>query len=163
MDEDMYFIDTRNADNRVVRPGFLPGRAVAVAPAQAPSRVAIAAPAYATPPAMLYPQAVPQASFFGPAPVYSPGPIYGQSPFMGQLGSLFGGLNLGDVVKLAADAFAAFKALPMQPAPTGDAATDVANEVVYTSALAKDAVTRKQIEFGGEIAGRLGRGLLGVW
>lgn len=164
MDEEIYYVDTRNADPRDhrvgvgIRPGsMVPARTVTLTPASTASRVAYA------PPPMAYPQGYPPAPFFGPAPMYSPGPIYGQPPYAGQLGSLFGGLNLGDVVKLAADAFAAFKSLPAQPAPTGDVATDVANEVVYTAALAKDATTRKQIEFGGEIAGRLGRGLLGAW
>jgi hypothetical protein len=82
--------------------------------------------------------------------------MYGQ-PFMGQLGSLFGGLNLGQVVALAADAFAAFKALPTAPVPTGDVATDVANDVLYQSALARELKVEKQIEFGG----RLAWGLLG--
>jgi len=167
MDEDLYFVDTRNADprdHRVIRPGsIVPARAVTVAPVS--SRVA-----YAPPPATVYPSTAsypqyPQAPFFGASPVYAPGPVYGQ-PWMGGmggLGSLFGGLNLGDVVKLAADAFAAFKSLPAAPVPTGDVATDVANTDVHIAALAKDAQTRKQIEFAGEIAGRFGRGYLGAW
>jgi hypothetical protein len=168
MDEEIYYVDTRNADPRDhrvgvgIRPGsIVPARTVTLTPASTASRVAYAPAGY--PPAMTYPPAYPPAPFYGPTPGYSPGPVYGQPPYMGQLGSLFGGLNLGDVVQLAADAFAAFKSLPAQPAPTGDVATDVANEVVYTAALAKDATTRKQIEFGGQVAGRLGRGLLGAW
>jgi hypothetical protein len=82
---------------------------------------------------------------------------------MGGLGGLFGGLNLGDMVQLAADAFAAFKSLPAAPVPTGDVATDVANTDVHLTALAKDAQTRKQIEFAGEVAGRFGRGFSGAW
>jgi hypothetical protein len=161
MDEDLYFVDTRNADprdHRVVRPGtIIPARAVTVAPVTTASRVA-----YAPPPAMTYP-GYPPAGFFGPpAPMYTPGPGYGQ-PYSGQLGALFGGLNLGDVVKLAADAFAAFKSLPVAPTPTGDVATDVANMDVHLTALAKDAQTRKQIEYAGEIAGRFGRGFSGAW
>jgi hypothetical protein len=160
MDEDIYYLDTRNADvrdHRVIRPGaIVPARAVAMTPTSLSSRVAYAPPSYAppaygSPASAMYP---PQ--FFGPAPLYSQGPIYGQ-PFMGQLGSLFGGLNLGQVVALAADAFAAFKALPTAPAPTGDVATDVANDVLYQSALARELKVEKQIEFGG----RLAWGLLG--
>jgi hypothetical protein len=60
-------------------------------------------------------------------------------------------------VALAADAFAAFKALPTAPTPTGDVATDVANDVLYQSALARELKVEKQIEFGG----RLAWGLLG--
>ena len=165
MDEDLYFIDTRNADprdHRVVRPGtIVPARPVAVTPVATAPRITYAAPpAYTTAPAM-YPATYPQASFFGAAPVYSQ-PPWMTNPWMGQLGQLFGGLNLGDVVKLAADAFAAFKSLPAAPAPTGDVATDVANVDVHLTALAKDAQTRKQIEFAGTIAGRFGRGY-GAW
>jgi hypothetical protein len=173
MDETMYFVDTRNADfrdHRVIRPtAIVPAGSVALAPAAAPSSRVYGPPAYSPPPAAMtypaaYPSAFPPAQFFGPTPpVYAPGPIYGQPPFGGMFGGLFGGLNLGDVVKLAADAFAAFKSLPAQPAPTGDVATDVVNGVVYNAALAKDGTTRKQIEFGGQLAGRLGRGLLGGW
>jgi hypothetical protein len=160
MDEDIYYVDTRNADvrdHRVLRPGaIVPTRAVALTPTSTSSRVGYAPPNYLPP---VYPgsgSALYPSQVFGPGPVYSQGPIYGQ-PFMGQLGSLFGGLNLGQVVALAADAFAAFKALPAAPAPTGDAATDVANEVLYQSALARELKVEKQIEFGG----RLAWGLLG--
>jgi hypothetical protein len=82
---------------------------------------------------------------------------------MGGLGGLFGGLNLGDMVQLVANGFAAFKSLPAAPVPTGDVATDVANTDVHLTALAKDAQTRKQIEFAGEVAGRFGRGFSGAW
>jgi len=156
MDDDLYFVDTRNADprdHRVVRPGaIVPARAVPVTSVATVPRVTYATQAYAAPPAMSYPPAL-----LGAPPVYSQGPIYGQ-PWTGQLGSLFGGLNLGDVLKLVADGFAAFKGLPAAPAPTGDVATDVANMDVHLNALAKDAQTRKQIELAGEIAGRFGRG-----
>ncbi|MEO7733335.1 MAG: hypothetical protein ABIY55_20405 [Kofleriaceae bacterium] len=166
----LYFVDGRNAvvarDNRVIRPGsIVPSR---VTPGLS-SRVTYSPPPAAVFPAQVfpgygqYPQQFAPASFFGtPSPVYSPGP----GPFMGMggFGGLFGGLNLGDVVKLAADAFAAFKSLPAAPVPTGDVATDVANSDVHMTALARDAQTRKQIEFAGEVAGRFaGRGSSGGW
>jgi len=153
MDEEVYFVDTRNADHRV------PARATTVIrPAQgAPPAATATRVTYSPPPqqAVMYPaqfgtQFAPQ---FGQGPVYSPGP-YGQ-PWMNGLGGFFGGMGLGDVIKLAADAFAAFKSLPAAPAPTGDVATDVANNVVYITALAKDATDRKKLEFGGELAGGL--------
>lgn len=158
MDEDIYYVDTRNADprdHRVIRPGtIVPARTVTLTPASTSSRVAYAPPAYAPPPApVMYPPQV-----YGPASVYAQGPIYGQPPLWGQLGSLFGGLGLGQVVALAADAFAAFKSLPTAPAPTGDVATDVANDVLYQTALARELKVEKQIEFGG----RLAWGLLGA-
>src|SRR5262249_55666439 len=103
-------------------------------------------------------------SWWGQGPMYSPGPIYGQPPWTNQLGGLFGGLGLGDIIKLGADAFAAFKSLPAAPAPTGDVATDVANNVVYLTALAKDATDRKKFEYAGELAGGLaGRLGYGGW
>jgi hypothetical protein len=165
MDEELYFIDTRNADprdHRVVRPGtIVPARPVAVAPVTTPRFTYAAPTTYATAPAMAFPPSYAQASFFGAPPVYAQ-PPWMTNPWMGQLGQLFGGLNLGDVVKLAADGFAAFKSLPAAPVPTGDPATDIANVDVHLTALAKDAQTRKQIEFAGTIAGRFGRGY-GAW
>jgi len=164
MDEDVYFVDTRNADHRVpVRPGTVV-RAPIAPPAATATRVT-----YSPPPqqAMIYPtqvgtQFAPQ--WFGPGPAYSPGPVYGQPPWTNQLGGLLGGMGLGDIIKLAADAFAAFKALPAAPVPTGDVSTDVANNVVYITALAKDASDRKKLEFGGELAGELAGGLSGrLW
>ena len=167
MDEELYFIDTRNADprdHRVVRPGaIVPARPVTVTSVATTPRFTYAAPTtYAPAPAIAYPPSYSQASYFGAAPVYGQ-PPWMANPWMGQLGQLFGGLNLGDVVKLAADGFAAFKSLPAAPAPTGDVATDVANVDVHLTALAKDAQTRKQIEYAGTIAGRFGRGFLGAW
>ena len=81
---------------------------------------------------------------------------------MNQLGGFLGGMGLGDIVTLAADAFAAFKSLPTPPVPTSDVGTDVANNVVYLTALAKDASDRKKLEYAGELAsGLVGR--LGYW
>jgi len=167
----LVFYDGRNAvvarDHRVIRPAAIvptrvtPGVSSRVTYSPPPAAV-IPAQAFPATASSGYPQPFTQSSFFGtPSPVYSPGP----GPFMGMagMGGLFGGLNLGDVVKLAADAFAAFKGLPAAPVPTGDVATDVANSDVHITALAKDAQTRKQIEFAGEVAGRLSRGLLGGW
>ena len=163
MDQDVYFVDTRNADVRdhrvpttatVVRgPASTVLTPAATRVAYAPSPVTYAPPSQQ---AVMYPgqfgsQFAPQ--WFGQGPVYSPGPS--GMPWTSQLGGMFGGLGLGDVIKLAADAFAAFKSLPPAPAPTGDVATDVANNVVYMSALAKDASDRKKLEFGGELAGGL--------
>lgn len=155
MDQDLYFVDTRNADSRDHR---VPVTTTVVRPAPTVLTPTATRVAYAPPPqqAVMYPpqygtQFAPQ--WFGPAPVYSPGPV--GAPWMTQLGGMFGGLGLGDVIKLAADAFAAFKSLPAAPAPTGDVATDVANNVVYITALAKDATDRKKLEFGGELAGGL--------
>jgi len=162
MDEDLYFVETRNADPRVIRPTTVVRTPVAHAqPTATATRVTYAPP----PPTVVYPgqygsQFGPQWS--GPASMYAPGPIYAQPPWMNQLGGLFGGLALGDIIKLGADAFAAFKSLPTPPAPTNDVGTDVINSVVYLSALAKDAADRKKLEYAGELAGGL-TGRSGCW
>jgi hypothetical protein len=162
MDEDVYFVDTRNAD-RLIRPTTVvrTPHPVVATPAASATRVTYSPP----PQAVVYPaqygnQFAPQWS--GSA-MYAPGPTYAQPPWASQLGGLFGGLALGDIIKLAADAFAAFKALPTAPTPTNDVGTDVVNAVTYLSVLAKDAADRKKVEFGGELAGGLtGRGYWGL-
>jgi hypothetical protein len=155
MDEEIYI--ERNADPRVVRPANLvPARTVTVTPAA--SRVGYAPSAYAPVPAMGYPgyPGYAPAPFFGAPPAYATGPAYpwaGQ-PWGGQLSALFGGVNLGTIGKLALDGWAALKALPAAPVPTGDVATDVANMDTHLGALFKDAQTRAQIAFGGEVLDR---------
>jgi hypothetical protein len=170
MDEDVYFVETRNADNpRIIRPTTVvrerPPRVVA-GPAASATPVM-----YSPPPAqtVIYPaQPGPQyaPTWSAPSPMYAPGPIYAQPPWWNQLGGLFGAFGIGDLIKLGADAFAAFKSLPAAPVPTSDVATDVANSVVYMSALAKDATDRKKFEFAGELAcgltGRHGYGGFGA-
>lgn len=165
MDEEIYYVDTRNADPRDhrvgtgFRPGpLLPARTVTLTPAST-SRVAYPPAGY--PP--VGPMAYPQPQVYGPAPVYAPGPAYGYhhgygQPFMGQLGAMFGGLTLGDLACMVAQGFAAFKSLPAQPSPTGDVGTDLANDVLYQAALARELKLEKQIEFGGRVVG----GLLGA-
>jgi hypothetical protein len=161
MDEDLYFVDTRNAEPRVL------GRTTVVRSPATHTPVTTSRVTYAPPPqATIYPaQYGTQFSPFtgwGPNPMYAQAPIYAQPPWMGQLGGLFGGLGLGDIIKLGADAFAAFKSLPTAPVPTGDVGTDVANNVVYLTALAKDATDRKKFEYAGELASGLA-GHLGSW
>jgi hypothetical protein len=165
MEEDgpVYFLE-RNADPRDHRRAVAvrPGRAVAIAPPS--GRVSYVAPAAAATPVYQQPQfiAQPQPQFVGQPqfagqPVYSPGPFAGQwgSPFMGQLGSLFGGITLGDIAKLLGFGFAAFKSLPNPPPPTGDTSTDIANEVLFVNALAEEQKLEKQIEFGASVIGEL--------
>ena len=166
MEDEVYFVDTRNADPRVPARATTVVRAPVVHSAPTAARVT-----YSPPPAqtVIYPaQYGPQLSspWWGQGSTYSPGPIYAQPPWASQLGGFLGGMGLGDVIKLAADAFAAFKSLPAPPAPTSDVATDVANSVVYLAALAKDATDRKKFECAGELAsglaGRLGFGYWGL-
>jgi hypothetical protein len=160
MDEDVYFVETRNADPRIIRRTPHP---VVATPTATATRVT-----YSPPPAQAVVYPAQFGSQFAPqwgatSPMYSPGPTYAQPPWMNQLGGFLGGLGLGDVIKLAADAFAAFKSLPAAPAPTSDVGTDVANSVVYLTALAKDATDRKKFEYAGELAsGLAGRGYWGI-
>ena len=168
MDEDLIYIDTRNADHRDRSRTLVPARAVTVQRDPHP-RVQYSPPPPIVPTGFSAPGfpihtsvSYPQPTIFGSTPIYSPGPIYGQPPFMNQLGSLFGGLNLGDVISLGLEAFAAFKGLPAAPTPTEDVATDIANNVTFIGALAREFKLDKQLELGGRIAGRLAGGMLGA-
>src|SRR5262249_9571079 len=100
-DEDLYFVDTRNAEPRVL------GRTTVVRSPTTHTPVTTSRVTYAPPPqATIYPaqygtQFSPLAGW-GPSPMYAQAPIYAQPPWMGQLGGLFGGLGLGDIIKLGA-------------------------------------------------------------
>lgn len=158
MDEaDVYYIDTRNADHRVVRPGNIPpARAVVMPAAAAPSASRVT---YASPPtwgASSYPNTpfYPNSYWNGQNPVYAQPPICGQ-PFMGTLGALFGGINIGQVIDLVGQGFAALKALPAAPSSTGDVGTDVANLALYQRALAEHGKLDEQIRTGVHIVAKL--------
>jgi len=152
---DIYYVDTRNADPRdhrvnVVRPGT-PTRAV-VMPAATTSRVGWAQPATIYPSTTTaYAQPMPYAQ----APIYAQPPVYGQPPFLGTLGALFGGINIGQVIDLVGQGFAALKALPSAPSSTGDVATDVANLTLYQRALAEHGKLDEQIRTGVHIVAKL--------
>ena len=154
-EEDIYYVDTRNADPRdhrvnVVRPGT-PARAI-VMPAATTSRVGWAQPATIYPSATTaYGQPMPYAQ----APIYAQPPVYGQPPFLGTLGALFGGINIGQVIDLVGQGFAALKALPTPPSSTGDVATDVANLTLYQRALAEHGKLDEQIRTGVHIVAKL--------
>jgi len=162
MEEDVYFVQRNAVDHR----GPTSTQVVRVPSAVTPTGTRVTYAPSPPPQTTVYPgqygiQVAPQ--FGTPAPVYAQGPIYGMPPtWANQLGGLFGGLGLGDIIKLGADAFAAFKSLPAAPTPTGDVPTDVANNVVYLTALAKDATDRKKFEYAGELAAGLA-GRLGFW
>jgi hypothetical protein len=149
MDEaDVYYVDTRNADPRdhranVVRPGA-PARAIVVPSTN--SRVGWAQPATVYPNTMMP---------YAQAPIYAQPPVYGQPPFMGTLGALFGGINIGQVIDLVGQGFAALKALPAAPSSTGDVATDVANLTLYQRALAEHGKLDEQIRTGVHIVAKL--------
>lgn len=153
MDEaDVYYVDTRNADHRptVVRPGPAPTRAVVV-PATSTSRVGWAQPAMSYSNTPMYAQPMPYLQ----APIYAQPPMYGQPPVMGMLGSLFGGINIGQVIELVGQGFAALKALPAAPSSTGEMTTDVANLTLYQRALAEHGKLDEQIRTGVHIVAKL--------
>ena len=134
MDEDIYIVDTRNADHRtgqgaVVRPGGGGGG----------GRVLTASPARAYGPPT-YGQ--PQMFYAGPP----------QSPFAA---SLFGRITGGQLVDLVAQIFAALMPLPAAPVVTSDASTDVGNHLLYQTALVQYAKRDEQVRTLGNLVSKL--------
>jgi len=152
---DIYYVDTRNADPRdhrvnVVRPGT--STPAIVMPAATTSRVGWAQPATVYPATTTaYGQPMP----YMQAPIYAQPPVYGQPPFLGTLGALFGGINIGQVIDLVGQGFAALRSLPTAPGATGDVGTDVANLTLYQRALAEYAKFDEQIRTGVHIVAKL--------
>ena len=162
MDEEYYFVDSRNADPRIVRSTITPARTAVVLPlAAAPG--AVVAPAatsrmgYAAAPTWGYPnQPFVQNGFWpGNPSVYMQPPGWGQPPFWNAISSMFGGINIGQLIDLVGQGFAALKALPAPPASTGDSGTDVANLVLYQKALAEHGKLDEQIRTGVHIVAKL--------
>jgi hypothetical protein len=167
-DADVYFVDTRNADLRDHRVGrtavVAPRQPGYIPPAAAGGRVTYGGPATYAGPAYNTPQML-----TAPAPMYSQGFVGGQSPVYlqppmwnwggpGTLGGLFGGLNnvnIGTLIDLVGQGFAAVRTLPTPPSSSGDAATDVANLTLYQTALAEHAKTDEQIRTAVHIIGKL--------
>ena len=92
---------------------------------------------------------------YGQSPAYFQPPVYGQPPLLGTLGALFGGINIGQVIDLIGQGFAALKALPAAPSSTGDGATDVTNLTLYQRALAEHGKLDEQIRTGVHIVAKL--------
>jgi hypothetical protein len=154
---DVYYVDTRNADHRatVTPTGARPqvviaGRQPAYQPAAAP-RVTYAGPAYNTTPANF----APNWGWGSQNPVYMQPPVWGaQSP----LGSIFGGLNgvnVGTLIDLIGQGFAAIRSLPTAPTSSGDSGTDVANLTLYQQALAEHGKSDEQIRTAVHIIAKL--------
>ncbi|MBE7453842.1 MAG: hypothetical protein HS111_34730 [Kofleriaceae bacterium] len=129
--------DPRNARARIVRhPGVL-------RPGQYPA------------PARQYPVAYPQPAY-QPAPMYQPQvyPTY-QAPVIVRSRSRIADLPTGEVLALAAQAFAALQSLPAAPAPVGSTETDVSNLITYQSALAQHAKRDEQLRTVGALLSKL--------
>jgi hypothetical protein len=138
MDQDEILIDdgdTRNARVRVVRhqPGML-------RPGTYPQRPFYPA-AYPAPAPMYQPAAY---------PAYQPAPVIVQRPTR-----RIADLPTGEVLALAAQAFAALQSLPAAPAPIGSTETDVANLITYQSALAQHAKRDEQLRTVGSLLAKL--------
>jgi hypothetical protein len=85
-------------------------------------------------------------------------PAWGWGNQPGTLGQLFGGLNsvnIGMLVDLIGQGFAAVRALPTPPTTSGDGSTDVANLTLYQQALAEHAQTDERIRTAVHILGKL--------
>jgi hypothetical protein len=91
-----------------------------------------------------------------PQPMYQP-PVYPtyQAPVIVRSRSRIADLPTGEVLALAAQAFAALQALPAAPAPVGATETDVANLIIYQSALAQHAKRDEQLRTAGALLAKL--------
>ena len=152
---DVYFVDTRNADprdHRVGRPTVVTAsrQPTYVPPAGMGQRVTYAGPAQ-------FGGQAPMA-WGGGNPVYVQPPAWGWGQQPGTLGSLFGGLNgvnIGSLIDLIGQGFAAIRSLPTPPTASGDSGTDVANLTLYQTALAEHGKTDEQIRTAVHIIGKL--------
>ena len=138
MDQDEIFIDDgdpRNARVRVVR------HPSALRPGTFPAPVS--RPMY---PAAGYPAPSYQAPMY---PAYAPAPVIVQRP------RRILDMPAGEVLALAAQAFAALQPLPAAPSPVGSTETDVSNLITYQSALATHAKRDEQLRTIGALVAKL--------
>jgi hypothetical protein len=134
-ESDIYYVDTRNADNR---------RATVISTGQGgiqgPLRTVVAQPGRVFAQGQAYPQGQPLVYAMPPQPMGS---------------SLFGKVTAGQLVDLVAQIFAALMPLPAAPTATADAATDAGNLILYQTALAQYAKRDEQVRTLGNIVTRL--------
>jgi hypothetical protein len=93
-----------------------------------------------------------------PAPMYQPAAYpaaYSQPVIVQRPARRFADLPTGEVLALAAQAFAALQSLPASPAPVGDVETDVSNLIAYQSALATHAKRDEQLRTVGSLLSKL--------
>ena len=167
-DGDVLYVE-RNADHRAPsrwRPVTVAtgSRTYSPAPASYPpaAQVYPTAPAYSTPPVYSAPQSYapvyPQSTIFGQNPIYAQPPYWG-GPWGSwgntTLGQLFGGVNIGQLIDLVGQGFAAIRSLPAAPSSTGEIVTDVANLTTYQQALAEHGKLDEQIRTGVHIIAKL--------
>jgi hypothetical protein len=104
---------------------------------------------------------------YGPHPYQNqPSPQMGQHPSMAQAmgyGAAGGALGrsfldrvtTGQIVEMVAELFAALQSLPAAPVATNTAETDIANSVLYQTALAQHAKRDEQVRTLGHLVARL--------
>ncbi|HEY1817404.1 MAG TPA: hypothetical protein VGL61_09605 [Kofleriaceae bacterium] len=153
MDEDIYYVDTRNAEPIVVSRTYGPGQV----PGGVPGRVI----GVTRSPRVVTPVATPggrYGSMYGNPYAGSAMTPYGSpygAPIGASLGGLFGGMTGGQLVDLVAQIFAAVMPLPTAPTATSDPATDVPNMILFTNALAQYAKRDEQIRTLGSLVTKL--------
>ena len=151
---DIYYVDTRNADPRATVTAGRPQVVVAARqPAYQPAapRVTYAGPAYNTATAPFFPQ-----GWGSQQPVYMQPPVWGGQPSLGSLlGGGLNGVNIGSLIDLIGQGFAAIRSLPTAPTSSGDSGTDVANLTLYQQALAEHGKTDEQIRTAVHIIAKL--------
>jgi hypothetical protein len=132
-ENDIYVVDTRNADHRTQQGGWpwRPGQPVRTMTAQ---------------PAQVYSQA--------PAP-QQPQIVYAYPPQHPGAAHVFGKMTSGQLIDLVAQVFAALMPLPAKPVATADASTDVGNLILYQDALAQYAKRDEQVRTLGNIVTKL--------
>jgi len=104
-----------------------------------------------------YPAPMPQRAYYPaqpyPAPMYQP--VYQPAPVVVQRPRRFAELSNGQVVELAAQAFAALQPLPAAPVALGKADDDVSNLITYQAALATHAKRDEQLRTIGSLVAKL--------
>ena len=135
-------------------PGYIPPAAAAGSTRVYGTPATYAGPAMLAPSGAMYPQgyyANQQPSYLPPPPNWG----WGQP---GTLGGLFGGLNglnIGTLIDLVGQGFAAVRSLPTPPTASGDGTTDTANLILYQQALAQHGKTDEQIRTAVHVIGKL--------
>ena len=140
MDEygDIYYLDDARNATRDHRPqGRMTAGGYRPAGMQRPARTLVVQPP--APAGDYRPAYVPQApAFYG-----QPQVMYGEPH--PTAGSLLGRLTVGQLIEIAAQAFAALQSLPPAPNPQQETSTNVQNMIVYQRALAEHAKRDEQI------------------
>ena len=134
MDQDDIIIDDgdpRNARVRVVR------QPTPLRPGTYPTAIRMAPPAYQTAPTVPYVYAYPPAAYQAPR------------------SRRFLDMPTGEVLALAAQAFAALQPLPAAPVALGKVDDDVTNLITYQSALATHAKRDEQLRTIGALLAKL--------